>query len=400
MMCLPVMIQANTSFFANNSYNISARFIGGYILPLSKNLEKVATNPSFGAEVSLEFPRLSQHSWYRYWNCPTVGVAVAYHHLGNDAILGSAVAVYPYLLIPIFETEVVRFDYKMGAGLSFFNKTWNRCDTLSGVYSETANSAIGSIVNAYLTTGFGLGVRFNERLNMKLSLDYVHASNGSFLQPNSGINMMTASLGMSYTFNDAVAMDRVEVSEPYPYLWSLSFSLGGGIRELYYKDDKKYGVGSFHVGATYHLAPYYALGGGFDVFYDGVFVRQGTTADMSADMKAAQQQHTHFNRYLIMEDAVKNKFRAGVCLSNEFVIGRLTGLLDWGVYLYDPVKRGNKMFYKYDINKEDGWNYFRLGLRCRVAEGLYLQTTLKTHLQKAEFVDFGIGYTIRFKKGN
>ena len=54
--------------------------------------------------------------------------------------------------------------------------------------------------------------------------------------------------------------------------------------------------------------------------------------------------------------------------------------------------------YKYNIEKEDGWNYFRLGVRCRVWDNIYLQTTVKTHLSKAEMIEWGIGYQIPFKK--
>ena len=56
------------------------------------------------------------------------------------------------------------------------------------------------------------------------------------------------------------------------------------------------------------------------------------------------------------------------------------------------------LLYKYNIEKEDGWNYFRLGVRCRVWDNLYVQTTVKTHLTKAEMIEWGIGYQIPFKK--
>ena len=56
------------------------------------------------------------------------------------------------------------------------------------------------------------------------------------------------------------------------------------------------------------------------------------------------------------------------------------------------------MFYTYDIDKEDGWNYFRLGIRARVWDNLYLQAAVKTHLQKAEMLEFGIGYQLPFSR--
>ena len=50
-----------------------------------------------------------------------------------------------------------------------------------------------------------------------------------------------------------------------------------------------------------------------------------------------------------------------------------------------------------NVSEEDGWNYFRLGMRCRVWNNLSLSVAVKTHLQKAELIEWGIGYDIPFK---
>ena len=99
------------------------------------------------------------------------------------------------------------------------------------------------------------------------------------------------------------------------------------------------------------------MGGGLDVFYDGVFVQQGNRGTES------YTQNTRFGRYFIPTEDLANKFRAGVCLSNEFIIGRLTAVLQWGVYVYDPIRNATHdphpvygdnrpMLYSYDIEKE------------------------------------------------
>jgi hypothetical protein len=75
-------------------------------------------------------------------------------------------------------------------------------------------------------------------------------------------------------------------------------------------------------------------------------------------------QNTRFGRYFIPTEDIANKFRAGVCLSNEFIIGRLTAVLQWGVYVYDPIRNATHdphpvygdnrpMLYSYDIEKEE-----------------------------------------------
>ena len=140
-----------------------------------------------------------------------------------------------------------------------------------------------------------------------------------------------------------------------------------------------------------------------------MFNQQGGTRleGLTAEQRQEQLKHTRFGRYIILNENLSNKFRVGVSINNEFRVGRITAILDWGVYLYDPIRLAyytdetykykyekRPLFYKYNIEKEDGWNYFRLGLRCKVWDNLYIQTAVKTHLSKAEMIEWGIGYQI------
>lgn len=393
-----------------NSYIFKFNLIGGTILPLSENLKQTAQRPIIGGELCIEFPSWYGYAWQQYWGDPTIGVAVMALNLGNPEILGYSFATYPYLLVNCADYRHFQMNYKIGAGISFFTQRWNTCDTLSGVNAPTANSAIGSILNAYITTGFNFNFPIKKGFALNADLGYMHMSNGSMLQPNGGINILYASIGGSYRLNKCTHCKKsMKDFQPLPYKWSINIAGASGTRELYYRDNKSYVIGMIHVGATYNIVNWYALGIGADIFYDGVFMQQGTTPDMSSIERAEQQQNTHFNRYLLTENRFANKLRAGIGINNEFKIGRLTALLDWGIYLYDPIrnahptphpKYGNKrpMFYSYDINKEDGWNYFRLGLRCRVWNNLSIQASIKTHLQKAEMLEWGLCYTLPFKK--
>jgi hypothetical protein len=56
-----------------------------------------------------------------------------------------------------------------------------------------------------------------------------------------------------------------------------------------------------------------------------------------------------------------------------------------------PKKKG--LFYAYDIDKEDGWNYFRLGVKYHITKDFLVNLSFKTHLQKVEFLELGLGYS-------
>jgi hypothetical protein len=56
------------------------------------------------------------------------------------------------------------------------------------------------------------------------------------------------------------------------------------------------------------------------------------------------------------------------------------------------------MLYKYDIEKEDGWFYTRASLQYAISKHLFISLGLKTHLQKAEFIEWGLGYRFSAKQ--
>jgi hypothetical protein len=105
-----------------------------------------------------------------------------------------------------------------------------------------------------------------------------------------------------------------------------------------------------------------------------------------------------------MTNELKNKLRVGTSWHHELLLGRLTAGFDFGIYLYDPLKNmspyadatsgslNKPLIYSYDINKEDGWFYSRATLKYTLDNHLFISLGLKTHLQKAEFIEWGLGY--------
>jgi hypothetical protein len=404
-----------------NKFVFKAHAIGGEVIPINQTLKSINPSSTLGGELAIEFPSWGEYPWQQYLGEPTLGVGFVGLDLGNHKVLGQTFAIYPYLLIKIVELPHFELNWKIGAGLSFFNKTYNRVykefgnDPDWSYYGPTCNNLIGSIINVYLTTGANLNFPITKQFAIHTDLGYMHMSNGSVLQPNGGINILYATIGASYKLDKEDIKEKGDSHQTFAPLaprWNINITGSGGYRELYYGDDKGYGIGSLHIGGTYNICNWYALGGGVDAFYDGVFNQQGGTRleALNAEQRQEQLKHTRFGRYIILNENLSNKFRVGVSINNEFMVGRITAILDWGVYLYDPIRLAyytdetykykyekRPLLYKYNIDKEDGWNYFRLGVRCRVWENLYVQTTVKTHLSKAEMIEWGIGYRIPVK---
>jgi hypothetical protein len=377
------LLQAQT----NSSYQIKAEYIYGNILKHTNHLINLVKDPIRGGEIAIEWQTFGEKPWHQYYNFPKFGVSLVGMDLGNPEMLGQLLAIYPYLNIKLIDTRYFKMNMKGGAGMSFLNKRFDNTATNLDLL-VTGNAAIGSIVNVYFAGGANIEVPIISGISLLAGYNWNHASNGSFYQPNSGINMLNTTLGISYFPNYKQHKSPVKsqiASLPQKFTFELIAS--GGVRELYYRDDKMFPTGSLVLSAYRQLGNNLRLGVGMDGFYDGVY-----------------DGNTQFKRTNLTSNELKNKIRAGISIQPEFVFSKLTGGIHFGLYLYNPLRNlepyadamastlNKPLIYKYDIEKEDGWLYTRVSLKYAFTQHLFLSLGLKTHLQKAEFIEWGLGY--------
>ncbi len=373
----------------NINYQIKGEYIYGTILKHTVHLENLIKGPVQGGELDIEWKTMGEKPWHQYYNFPTVGVGLVGLDLGNPEMLGQLLAVYPYLNFKLIETDFFKLKLKAGAGMSFLNKRFNNT-AIDLNDLTTGNAAIGSIVNVYFAGGGNMEIPLLSGLSLVAGYTWNHASNGSFFQPNSGINMLNASVGLTY-FPNYKAFQKPQKKEiaSLPQKFSMDIVLSGGARELYYKDNKMYPTGSLVLGVYRQFGNNIRLGLAVDGFYDGVYNGQ-----------------TLFKRTYLTTDELKNKMRVGISLQPELVFGKLSAGMHFGLYLYNPLKNlepytdastntlSKPLIYPYDIEKEDGWLYTRASIKYAFAKHYFFSLGLKTHLQKAEFIEWGIGYRL------
>ena len=120
-------------------------------------IDPLIDKPVMGAEVAAEFMPTLRMPWAISYNGASVGVAATYLNLGNNAKLGNAVALYPYLNVPLVTTRHFILSLKPGVGISFVNKRYANTSENGALGisnpdnpQQIANSAFGSVLNAYL----------------------------------------------------------------------------------------------------------------------------------------------------------------------------------------------------------------------------------------------------------
>lgn len=391
------LLQAQTS----SSYQIKAEYIYGNILKHTTHLNNLVKDPIRGGEIAIEWQTFGEKPWHQYYNFPKIGVSLVGMDLGNPEMLGQLLAIYPYLNLKLIDSKYFKLQLKGGAGMSFLNKRFDNTATdLNNL--NTGNAAIGSILNVYFAGGANIEVPILAGISLLAGYNWNHASNGSFYQPNSGINMLNATVGLTYfpNYKQYKSPTKSQIAS-LPQKFTFEFIASGGARELYYRDDKMFPTGSLVLSAYRQLGNNLRLGVGIDGFYDGVY--GSVYISRNNPLNTTKYAFTY-----IESDEIKNKIRVGISLQPEFVFGKLTAGIHFGVYFYNPIKylepidkttgtlispMPNKgLIYDYNIESESGWLYTRASLKYAFTNHLFLSLGLKTHLQKAEFIEWGLGY--------
>lgn len=400
-----------------------ASVMGGTILKGSV-IDKYNTGYPLGFDAGFEFQPTGKWPSLQQWNNASVGVGVSYLNLGNNDMLGNAVAAYGYLNIPFVRLKHFVFGIRPGFGLALVDKTYYNTVDAAIMYNpkqgplRQANGAIGSHTNAYFAEALYMEFPIKRGWSVVLSGGWYHISNGSIRQPNSGYNMINGQIGVSYMPKSdnyeapqpernrgMYGLDHLKDPNPNMRPWGFTLSATGGLRQAYYADNRDgqrfFGVATLSAAFHYRFVDIFELGVGLDGFFDDWY-RQMTTAGADAVSSFKKT-------YLAVSD-VRNAFRAGVSLQPEFVVGNFSVAFHFGVYLFDPIRNlepwecvdanGGKplsrgLIYPYSLAdagvEQDGWLYTRIVTRYMLSERLFVQLDMKSHLMKAEFISAGIG---------
>ena len=380
----------------NDRFALKAQGIMGFYIDVHDNMRADMPSAPTGLMFGVEFPSSQQRPWQQYLLNPTVGLGMTYLNLGSERF-GHTVALYPYILLNCVRTQHFEMKVKLAAGLGVVNEHWytQEDQNVDHYYDATTNAIFGCYLNAYLNAGLNLNFPITRNFAINGEFGFIHMSNGRVCMPNVGANIFYGGIGLIATINPDEENERKPIKFPdLPYKWSLNVTAAGGAQSADI-EDHKFAVASLHTGAVYNVCNWYGVGGGVDVFFND-----------------AISKNTRRNLYSKHEDinyTFSDKLRVGVAINNEFKFGMLTTIFDWGVYLYNPsrnyyhdyvrdnglVKR--PLFYKSSgPGNEEAFHYFRFGVKFQVWDNIYLQATCKTHMQIAEFVEFGINYQIPF----
>ena len=381
--------------------SVSVSLQGGAVMPDGKvdkvvNAPKEWHAPVWGVNVGVDFAP----DWQalKDWNNATIGVGLSYWNMGHE-LLGHAIAPYAFMDIPLVRLKHFELGLRPGIGAAFMTKTYRNTVPEGQMFVSVtdANQCVGSVTNLYFPEVLYMNFPLTNGWSISLAGGWYHISNGSTVQPNSGYNIFGAELGVKKVMEGQTKSDPSDLSDQSDKKWSLAIAGTMGGRQVYYRDQQTFMVGSMHAAAYWHAHKIFRLGGGVDVFYDGAYI----------------QRETHFGKTNLDLAQPGDCWRVGVSVQPEFVVGNFTAGLHVGAYMYDPVKAlepqwreeglptqrlDKPIFYAYDLlnagsaGYPDGWLYTEVVLRYHLPWHMFVQAMMKSHLTKVEFISLGLGF--------
>lgn len=337
---------------AQRPWSLGGRVQYGYLWPHRSSSWILVEGHCTAYEVFAEREVSGEQAWHQAYLRPTYGFGVLYSDLANPEKVGAALRLLPYMHLPIVRGEHSDFGLRMGWGLGFVSKPYDRND-------NTKQIAIGSQVNAAIQLMAAYRYRAGRTL-ISAGMGVDHWSNGAYRMPNLGLNMLGVNVTVAYALGDVAPYKPAPDTTKHSMKGrSGSVVAAFGICESSTPLSGQYTAYSVNGQMEWRLSRKSALAAGADLFNKGTLVTiDGSMADK------ARVGYTQF----------------GVHGGYALLFGASQLFFQMGAYVHTPVP-------------DEAPVYHRIGVRHRAGKHLLLNMSLKSHYAVADHWEFGLGYT-------
>ncbi len=316
---------------------------------------------SVATDINFTWHTYGSKEWQQRRHYPVVGIGLTYTNYGIDSIYGQCIGMYPNLQVPVIKGKRLEWTIRFGLGIGYVTTHYTRSPGW-----DTLNNAIGSHVNNFTHFSTDLRYHIDKHCDLQLGADFSHISDGSFRQPNLGVNMYGGHLGFIYY---PVCRDMPHIVrrlKPLKNRWGLQARVG-----LSYVSYKPFG------------GPLYP------VFLSSLYVTKRYASRNKAYLGLDYSYHRNIyaflqNNEIFPGEEAAHSWKSAVIIGNEFLIGRFGLVLQVGYYLKQAYLKQDKYYEKL------GYNYYLIQHEKGPLKELSIYSMLKTHKVVAELIEFGI----------
>lgn len=311
--------------------------------------EYVRDSYSYFGEFFAEVRTNGEKDWQILHKYPSIGIVYMLGNPGSKQYVGNMQALYPYVRFPVLRSGAYQASLKLGGGLAWISKPYDPA-------TNPKNTLIGTRFNALLNLNFQHEIKISERLYANAGIGIMHVSNGGITLPNLGLNIPNVNAGLRYVITKAPVQRRsMKDSSSQKIDWSVHATVA--IKQYPWIGGSHYLINAFQFEAGRRIKTSHSLGAGLALYYNRTIRKYPMPTYLDSNTK---------------------KLQAGLFVSYEHFLGRLSIPVQVGAYFYNASKSGN-VFQQY-------------GLRYRVTRHITTELLLKSHMGQADFIHAGIGY--------
>ena len=340
---------AQKSFFKTSSFGAQAHY-GSFITILPK-AQYLRDSYSYFGEIN--FQRNYKTQWPLDSQFVQWGGGIFFGNTGSKQYVGNMAGVFSFINLPLLHKNNFTSKLRMGGGLGWIEKPYNK-------NTNHKNVLLGTALNAYLNFIWQNEFKLTPKTFFNLGLSFSHLSNGSSTLPNLGLNIPAVSIGVRYAYNDEASPPRI-LKDSFQKKISYNLYASAGIKQHPWIGSKRYLVNVLSAEITKQAGRKHQYGGGVILFYD-----------RSLEVNP---------RTITSDKREHNNFQAALLATYEYSIGRLSLPLQFGGYVFN-----------HDVYSVI---FQQAGLRYRFSKRFSAEMILKLYGGKADNFHAGIGYKIK-----
>jgi hypothetical protein len=340
------------------SYSLSPHY--GFIVPHTKQMEHLIQGHSYGGHVYLYRKTYGNTFWQQAYNYPEQGLDLTFINTGNANQLGQQYVAGFLLNLPLNKGKNEALKSKrsyahwlgLALGAGYTTRTWD-------LESNHQAAVIGSRSNISLGLQYSLRVARFGQAELRAGIRITHFSNGAFQLPNLGTN--NAGVFLSYMHHSE--KKSIEEKQPVPGYKKNTTSISSaiGLKEIPPPYGRKFLTSVTSFLQERRISYKSSFGLGMDVLYN-------TSLKVLMERKREERIPS------------KEVLQLGAVFSYSLHFNQFELKMQQGIYIRDNWK-------------VDGLFYHRFGLRYHFTKHVFAQLTLKTHFAKADFGEWGLGYS-------
>lgn len=339
---------------SSTPFSLAARFHQGFFLANKPKAVLIRDSYASFGEISMDIQTDGKAYWQWANRYPRIGIAAFYGSPGSKQYLGNMAGIFPYASFTLAKSRFANIGFRLGTGIAWVQKPFD-------VQDNPRNLVIGTYLNSCISMLLDAEFSITHHISASAGFSFTHISNGLWKVPNLGLNMPALTLGVRYKNTDPVYKKTASpVYERGPH-WQVFAS--SAVKEGAWIESPHYMLGILNAEVMFTQKNGHEIGGGLLFTYDPSLTSQVP------------------DEPILEFDNGQPKIQAGLYAAYEHNLGRISIPLQMGAYFYN----------KYSINRM----FQVIGLRYAINKHWKALFQLKTHLGKADHIDWGIGY--RFK---